>query len=399
MKPLLITIAIVVSGYLPAQAQVAGGRTVLATNTTELREALAEAKPGTTIRIAAGTYAGGLFSRTLQGEPGNPIVLTAADPEHPPVIDGGTVALHLSSPAYVEIRQLVITKSTGNGLSIDDGGSLDHPAHHLVLHGLVVREIGPKGNRDGIKLSGVDDFLVENCTIERWGSGGSGIDMVGCHRGKIVDCTFRYEGNLEANGVQAKGGSRDILVQRSRFEHAGSRAVNVGGSTGLAYFRPKAPGYEAKDITVEDCTFLGSQTPIAFVGVDGALVRHNTIYCPSRWAFRILQENKEPGFVASRGGRFTDNIITYRSAEMGDPVNIGPNTSPETFVMARNAWYSLDAPARSRPKLTLEEVDGIYGTDPQFHDAANGDLRLRPESRLAQFGVRADSKSAVKSNP
>ena len=39
-----------------------------------------------------------------------------------------------------------------------------------------------------------------------------------------------------------------------------------------------AKDYEAKDITVEGCTFVGSEAPIAFVGVDGATVRFNTIY-------------------------------------------------------------------------------------------------------------------------
>ena len=397
MKLPLITV--VALGFLPAPARAANERTVMVANTAELRQALAKAKPGTTIRIAAGTYTGGLFSQTLQGEPGKPIVLTAADPEHPPVIEGGTGALHLSSPAYVEIRHLVITKATGNGLNIDDGGSMSHPAHHLILQGLIVRDIGPQGNRDGIKLSGVNDFQIENCTIERWGSGGSGIDMVGCHQGKIVNCTFRHEGKLEASGVQTKGGSRDILVQRCRFEHAGGRAVNVGGSTGLAYFRPEAPGYEAKDITVEDCTFIGSQAPIAFVGVDGAVVRHNTFYRPMRWALRILQETREPGFVASRGGRFTDNLIAYRAGEMGQPVNIGPNTSPESFVIARNAWYCLDDSARSRPKLPIEEVDGVYGTEPQFQDVEKGDFRLRPESRLDRFGVRADLERSENRTP
>ena len=40
--------------------------------------------------------------------------------------------------------------------------------------------------------------------------------------------------------------------------------VNIGGSTGRAYFRPRPEGFEAKDITVEDCTFVGSGA--AFVG-------------------------------------------------------------------------------------------------------------------------------------
>ncbi len=34
---------------------------------------------------------------------------------------------------------------------------------------------------------------------------GSGIDMVGCHQGKIINCTFRYREDIQANGVQTKG--------------------------------------------------------------------------------------------------------------------------------------------------------------------------------------------------
>src|SRR5262249_7493119 len=200
-----------------------------------------------------------------------------------------------SDLAQVELHDLAVANVRGNGINIDDGGSYDTPAHHVVLRGLVVRDVGPTGNRDGIKLSGLDDFRVEGCTVERWGDRGSGIDMVGCHRGEVTGCTFRHGDREGDHGVQAKGGSGDITIRRCRVEHAGQRAVNLGGSTGLAYFRPRAQGYEARDIRVEDCTFIGSMAPVAFVGVDGATVRHNTIYRPGRWAFRILQETRAEG--------------------------------------------------------------------------------------------------------
>src|SRR5207253_1248794 len=141
------------------------------------KRALREAKPGTTIGIAPGTYEGDLSAEGLQGEPGKPIVLAAADPRRPPVITGGATGLQLSEAAHVELRDLVVTKARGNGINIDDGGSFDSPAHHIVLRGLVIRDIGPSGNRDGIKLSGVDEFRLQDCTLERWGSDGSGIDM------------------------------------------------------------------------------------------------------------------------------------------------------------------------------------------------------------------------------
>ena len=79
------------------------------------------------------------------------------------------------------------------------------------------------------------------------------------------------------NGVQTKGGSRNVIIRRNRFESAGARGVNVGGSTGLEFFRPAltagAEHWEAKEIRVEGNTFLGCTAPVAFVGADAAVVR------------------------------------------------------------------------------------------------------------------------------
>jgi hypothetical protein len=140
---------------------------------------------------------------------------------------------------------------------------------------------------------------------------------------------------------------------------------------------------------VEDCTFVGSLAAVAFVGVDGAAVRHNTIYRPGRWGLRILQETRQPGFVPCRNGRFTDNLIAFRSDEMVLPVNVGPGTAPETFTLARNAWYCLDAPGRSRPRLPIPEADGVYGVNPRFRDAERGDLRHRSDGPASRAGARA----------
>jgi polygalacturonase len=237
----------------------------------ELAEALRNAKGGTTILVAPGTYRGGLARTKLRGTRDEPIVIAGADPAKPPVIEGAGSGLHLSSPEHVELRDLMIAKASGNGLNIDDSGSTSTPARDVVLKNIAVRDVGPRGNRDGIKLSGVNNFRIENCQIERWGSSGSAIDVVGCRNGVVKGCKF-LDGGESANGVQTKGGSSEIVIQRCRFQNAGGRAVNLGGSTGLAYFRPANAEFEAASITVEDCEFIDGTAAIAFVGVDGALV-------------------------------------------------------------------------------------------------------------------------------
>ena len=232
-----------------------------------------------------------------------------------------------------------------------------------------MHDVGGGGNEDGIKLSGLTDFRVENCKVERWGASGSGIDMVGCHRGLIVDNTFRHTTPPAANGVQCKGGSTSIAIRRNHFMNPGGRGVNIGGATGLQFFRPplaaEGPHAEARDIRVEGNRFVGALAPVAFVGVDGAVVRFNRIENPGRWALRILQENKARGFVACRNGQFTDNVVIFEAARWSEGgVNVGASTAPETFTFARNWWYCVDRPQRSEPKLPTNESDGVYGRDP-----------------------------------
>ncbi len=349
-----------------------------------LRTALSRAHPGVRIRIAPGSYRPGIYVSGLRGTEQAPIVIEGARPEAPPLFEGGNEAWHLSDCAYVTLRHIAVRGQTRNGINVDDGGTFDTPAHHIRLEHLRVSDIGPNGNYDAIKLSGVDDFAVLGCRIEGWG--GQAVDMVGCHRGVIEECRFRgKEGFSQSAGPQAKGGSSQITIRRCWFEGPVARAVNLGGSTGMAFFRPRGAQYEAKDITVEGCTFVGGEAPVAFVGVDGAQVRYNTIYRPEKWVLRILQETTAPGFVRCRNGRFEHNLVVFRRADVGVFVNIGPNTQPETFVFARNWWYCEDRPAASRPQLPTAESGGVYGLDPRLARPEDG---LRPtKPQAAGYGA------------
>jgi hypothetical protein len=352
---------------------------------------VASAEPGTRILLQPGVYDGGNYFSNVRGEEGRPVVIAAADPAQKPVIRGGTEGLHFSGVAYLELRDLVVEGAAQNGINIDDGGTFDTPSHHVTLSGLVVRNVGTTGNQDGIKLSGLRDFAVTGCIVTTWGAGGSAIDMVGCHDGVISGSFFRHTPGLTTGtGVQMKGGTTGIIVRDNRFEYAAARAVQIGGSTGLEFFRPQPPaGYEAANVTVEGNVIVGSQAAVTFVGVDGAVARFNTIYRPERWVIRILQETTAPGFVPSRNGVFTDNIVVFRAGELSTAVNVGANTAPQTFRFAGNWWYCENDPARSTPALPVPEEGGTYGTDPQFVDPAAGDLHLRPGSPAAGVGAYA----------
>jgi len=373
--------------FFVATSSSAAERPVLVRDDASLRAALKTARPGVHIRIAPGRYQPGVWVEKLQGTAEQPIVIEGTDEKNPPVFEGGTEALHFARCSYFTLRNIAARKQTGNGINLDDGGILEAPAHHITLEKIHVADIGPQGNHDAIKLSGVEDFVVRDCTVEGWG--GQSVDMVGCHRGLIDGCTVRGKpGFSQSTGPQAKGGSCEITIRRCLFDNAGTRAVNLGGSTGLQFFRPKGALYEAKDITVEACTFIGSQAPIAFVGVDGAVVRYNTIYHPAKWAMRILQETTEKGFAPCRNGRFEHNLVVFRRTDVHVFINVGPNTQPETFKFADNLWFCEDRPEASKPLLPAAETDGLYGVDPQLQDPAKNLFQPRNE-RATGFGATA----------
>ena len=160
--------------------------------------------------------------------------------------------------------------------------------------------------------------------------------------------------------MQLKGGTEDVLVQCCLFTNAGQRCINLGGSTGLQFFRPRCSDYEAKNITVAGNRFEGSIAPVAWVTADGGHVHHNTIVLPDKWVLRILQETSDPQFKPCHGGLFEHNLVIYDS-RVQIFVNVGPRTAPETFVFRRNAW--CDVEGSRKPRCPSPEKDGVYLSD------------------------------------
>ncbi len=324
-----------------------------------LQAALRNLQPGVVLKIAPGNYPGEHYVSGIQD-----LTIEALDATRPPVFQGGSTAWQFSRCNGLTLRHLKMTGQSVNGLNLDDGGQLDQPATGITLEHLEVSDIGPRGNHDGIKCSGLDRLTIRNCKITGWG--GQGIDFVGCHRALITGCQFVGKPGFSASaGVQFKGGSSDIIVEQCRFENAGDRPLNIGGSTGLAYFRPAGAKHEAARIIVRHNTIEGSPCAAAFVGVDGAQFVNNTIRFPTKWIFRILQETREPGFVPCRNVQIRDNVITFRRADVQIELNIGGGTAPETFQFSGNQWFATDKPAASRPNLPVAEQDGVYGVPPK----------------------------------
>jgi hypothetical protein len=360
-------------------------------STNGLRSAVSRAEPGTTILIAPGNYSGGMYFRDVSGSAEARVTIKGANPDDPPVFQGGRQAMQLSDCDYVTLADFIVDGCSSNGLNCDDGGSIPTPMHHLIVENVTIKHIGPHGNHDGLKMSGVDQFIVRNCRFIGWG--GSGIDMVGCHKGVVEDCYFHgKEGFQNSEAIQMKGGCADNLVQCCFFDRAGDRGLNLGGSTGLPFFRPGVGDYEATRLLVAGNRFYGCQAPVAWPTASHNRVVNNTLVLPDKWIGRILQETRDPRFRPSHDGVFEKNVVVF-DRRVGRPefINIGPGTAPETWKFIGNAWCDTDG--NRKPRLPGTEAGSIYQVDPKLVDVGKPTMRISSEDeRLKDLGARAWKK-------
>ena len=346
--------------------------------------------PGDTVRLKNGIYSSGTqFLERWEGDPGRPIVIVAESIGQV-VFRGGTESLHLIQCRYINIEGLVIEQQTGNGLNIDDGGVYNFPTKHITIRHCTFRDISANGNNDLLKLSGLDSFLIEQNTFINGSAGGSGIDMVGCHHGLIQNNILERAGTT---GIQAKGGSQYITITRNVFKDMAQRALNLGGSTGLEFFRPPLSSpirnaFEAADIDVYSNIFIGNWAPIAYVGCVRVNVVNNTIYQPVNWVIRILQETTADGFLPCGDNSFQNNII-FLASDLTE-VNIGPNTNPNSFHISNNLWYKASATGNWTPHLPVTDNRQILA-NPLFTAEATEDFHLQNASPALGKGLKAHS--------
>lgn len=342
--------------------------------------------PGDSIVVRDGIYQQRENLTNLQGNVFHHIVIMA---ETPGLVSyqGGSEAWHLSDCAYLKIVGFEFVGQTANGVNIDDNGSIETPTHHIIIEHCVFRDMNASGNNDLLKLSGLDHFRISFCTFLNGAGGGSGIDMVGCHYGKIQGNLFE---NMGSNGIQAKGGTHHVVIEQNKFTNAGMRSVNLGGSTGLAFFRPLDAPFEAADLVVRANVFEGSDAPIAFVGSTRIVVENNTIIEPEVWIYRILQETVDTSRFVSCGDNIFRNNLVYVDDRLRRDFNIGPNTRPESFLFENNWWYNASDLNWGGPDNPGVEIGAMSDIDPQFLDLGNRNYELQSRSPAVGAGRPQD---------
>jgi hypothetical protein len=353
--------------------------------------------PGTAIFLHQGMYPGGTFLTDVHGTETQPIWIMGAPDEALPVIQGGNEALHLIRPRYVVLQHLEIAGTRDNGINIDDGGDVANPeaARFLLFRDLDIHDTGthPAGVADCLKLAGVNDFFVLHSSFSRCGtgpeSGAVGVGAVGVHRGTVSFNRFFSNGY---GGAQFKGGSDDVEIASNLFRDTGSRAVNMGGSTGAAFFRPpvsaSARHYEAARIRASANIFEGSEAAASFTGCLDCAFTHNTVVNPSKWVIRILQETVTSAgyqFAPAANGLIAGNIFFFKRSDLntGEDINVGVNTDSRSFLLTHNFWFAHDEPAQSNPRITRFEgthARSWMATSPGFTNPEAGDFHLGADS-------------------
>jgi|GEM_PF-1115814 len=351
------------------------------------------AGPGDAVVVAPGNYAGGTYLADLTGTAERPIWIRGADPDNRPVINGANEGLHFTRVRYLIVENFDIRGSTDNGLNCDDGSEFANPdaTRFVLFRNLHFQDIGVGGNEDCLKLSGVDDYAVIDCSFLRGSSGGSGIDQVGCHNGLIDGCRFTDLGN---HGIKCKGGSADILIRGNTFVNAGDRAINIGGYTDRGLFRPPASTTEGNTEARRICVvanIIRDSGPVSFATCLDSWVVNNTIINPRTWLFRILPESTtEPPYTLLPTGDsgMINNLFVFDRNFLNNPdVNVGVGTAPETFTFQHNLWYASNNPGDSQPDLPVAELNGIVGLDPLLANPAALNFRLTTDSPAVQAGT------------
>lgn len=160
--PALAATALAAAGMLTLQAGPAGAAGVIeVTTAAELKEALAQARPGDTIQLADGTYTGN-FKATTPATAGSRITLTGTSDAV--LTAGGGYGLHLDGASHWSVEGVTVTGGQ-KGIVTDgaDGVVIDAvTVHDLDMEGVHFRE----SSRDGV---------IRNSRIHDTGKNGRGM--------------------------------------------------------------------------------------------------------------------------------------------------------------------------------------------------------------------------------
>ncbi len=344
-----------------------------------LAPAVARLHPGTTVFVGNGTYAE-TVKPAVSGTATAPVTITAWPGRHPVVGTGTTNGVLVASRSYVTVADLLVSGTTGAGISVTGG---DHVS-------LVDNEVTQSGQplsgktAPGIRLSGTTTGLVQGNVTHH--NSDHGILLTGGTTDTTVSgnvSSFNAEGyQRNANGIDVISPGNTLIGNITHDNEDSGINFYTGGDRNLA---------------VDNVTYNNGDHGIDDFNVSGGRLIGNTVFhnCTSGINVEgtsnsytvennIAVDNAVyPAYHGISCSRRAGNIGIWDSAPASTTVdhNLVYLSKPGTMYVFGSSFSSLAA----MQAATGQEKHGFQG-DPRFVAAATANFALLAGSPAVDRG-------------
>ncbi|MDZ7859284.1 MAG: right-handed parallel beta-helix repeat-containing protein [Candidatus Krumholzibacteriota bacterium] len=375
--------------------------------------------PGDTIYVHEGTYPNEPVSGNWDpyGQYGTYIWIMGVPGENKPRLTRGETAYITSyksaetPPHNFALKRLIFDKDDVGYHNINmcswNPLSIAPPIEQGYIHNVIIDSCEFYNRRKsaaGIKMSGVDSFVIKNCTFNGFDGGGIGLNMDGCHYGEVYNNTFYRE---RMSGILTKGGSHHIVIRNNFIKDCSPIGIAVGGDTWYEYCRPDTaqmedPLCEARDIDAYSNVIIDCWIPIVFNCSRDSRVYNNQIIITDSLKNMsdseglifsttpgMIQFRETSGWcnVPPRDNKIYNNIFYfnkirdyYYNIYFFLPNETHSDRYASTIKIWNNLWYEYEDPSSSWKSWNSNGVwncvdttgVNIYAQDPRFVKNSDG---------------------------
>ncbi|HVK56911.1 MAG TPA: hypothetical protein VM532_18015 [Burkholderiales bacterium] len=356
---------------------------------TTYLSAIANAEPGSVIKLTPGIYYDGLPIVGLRGASTQPIVIEAANPARPPRLLArprkNTVSIVNSS--HVQIRNLVLD---GRGLPVDAVKAEGHSrfAHHITLEGLRIINHGADQGNIGISTKcPAWGWIIRRNVIIRAGTGmylgnsdGSAPFFDGVIEHNLIFDTLGYNLQIKHQHVRSPEadwtpGPHTTIIRHNVFSKYGNAAQGQAARPNVlvGHFPKEAHGVNDRYVVYGNF-FYANSTEALFQGEGNIALYANLFVNPFGDAIHVQPHNDVP-----------KNIWLFHNTVIASNVGIHLRGDTENYLRAL-AGNVVFAASPEAPRLEADNLIGEYAQANAYLNkpfASPGRLNLKIKSDIA----------------
>jgi hypothetical protein len=400
------------------------------------------------IHITGGPYTGNCLTILDQRRgPSNPLVIYAdagvtMNCPGETATSGPVAAIHIGNSSYVSIAGLTIAPRTlgtfanltgvhVDGLALTDAGfGTYQPSSNILIRDMVLRDLGgdPRDgfpeDVDGIKVN--QSTLVQILRNTIITPNRHGIDNVGVSGLSVCNnrlSGFRAPFPIGSNppqiyyGIEAKGGSTDVLFEGNEVRNA-PRGFALGGDStnNDSFFPTVAPDYEGlREVARNNVIINPRESGMVFSACQQCAALGNTLWItpdatpPTRGAIFVLNSTSAPNSDLWDAGddvvqrtllfgdiRAVNNLFGVPDAGLQAPIVLADNLlqtgNDAGLVNTYNLWWNGEAGVPTSNGWPGPGPGEIIDRDPQI--AAAGSLTTEPDLHPASTSPAVDAGTA-----